>query len=126
MRGSPHWTFRLARVANIETGVLVWELHGDDTELGGGDGDDDRSLRRLLIGLGHGKGDTETIQRRVRDAETARSSDLARLGRAFIRDASGADALSKLSRYEARLDRALLRDLGELHRLQESRAHRGS
>lgn len=106
--------FRLARVASIETGVLVWELHGDDAELHGDGGRDD-PLRRLLMGFRHGSADTETVQRQ------GRSSDLARLGRAFIRDASGADALSKLSRYEARLDRALLRDLGELRRLGEDR-----
>ena len=113
--------FRLARIARIETGVLIWELHGDDAEIGGNEPDGDRWRNGLLFGLGHQTRDAETTQQRVRDAEIARSSDLARLGRAFIRDASAADALSKLSRYESRLERALLRDLGELERIQRSR-----
>lgn len=118
--------FRLARVTRIETGVLVWELHGDAAELDSDSGDEGRSLRRLLAGLGDGNDHTDMRQQQARDADEARSGDLARLGRAFIRDAAGANALSKLSRYEARLDRALLRDLAELHRLKELRASTGN
>lgn len=43
------------------------------------------------------------------------------VGQAFLRDAKGADGLSKLSRYEAALDRALYRALHELQRLQAAR-----
>ena len=41
--------------------------------------------------------------------------------RGWIRDAAGADALSKLARYETHLDRGLHRDLHELQRLQARR-----
>jgi len=110
--------FRLARMTRIETGVLVWELHGDDSELGSA-GHTTRSLYGLLLDLS--AANDEVSNARAHDAEKARSSELARLGRAFIRDSSGADALTKLSRYEATLDRALFRDLAELYRLKECR-----
>lgn len=51
--------------------------------------------------------------------------DTVRLGRAVIRDASQGDALSKLSRYETRLDRGLVRDVRELERMQHSRGASG-
>jgi hypothetical protein len=110
---------RLARIVRIETGILIWELHGDEVESGSAG---NRSLYRLLIELGAGTPALEADKRRSDEAETARSSDLARLGRAFIRDSLHADALSKLSRYEARLDRALFRDIAELGLLRERRA----
>jgi hypothetical protein len=44
------------------------------------------------------------------------------LGLAFIRDANNADAFSKLSRYEATIERSLYRALHELQRLQATRA----
>ena len=47
--------------------------------------------------------------------------DVVQLGSALVRDASQADTLSKLSRYETRLDRGLIRDLRELQRLQDAR-----
>jgi hypothetical protein len=43
------------------------------------------------------------------------------LGMAFIRDANGANAFSKLSRYETTLDRGLYKALHELQRLQAAR-----
>ena len=112
---------RLARVERIEAGVLVWELHGDDAELSDGPDRNGRSLRELLAVLGHDDPVLHGARERARIADAARSDDLPRLGRAFIRDASGADALSKLSRYEARLDRALFRDLAEFHSVQRVR-----
>jgi hypothetical protein len=43
------------------------------------------------------------------------------LGLAFIRDGNGADAFSKLSRYEAGIERGIYRALHELQRLQAVR-----
>lgn len=43
------------------------------------------------------------------------------LGAAYRNDAGGADALTKLSRYETTLERSLFRSLEELRRLQEVR-----
>jgi hypothetical protein len=52
-----------------------------------------------------------------------RGEDL-QLGKAFCWDAEGADAISKISRYEKDLERSLFRTLHELERLQARR--RGS
>jgi len=43
------------------------------------------------------------------------------LGLAFIRDGNGADAFSKLSRYESAIERSLYRALHELQRMQAQR-----
>ena len=43
------------------------------------------------------------------------------LGMAFIRDANGANAFSKLSRYETTIERGLFKALHELQRLQAAR-----
>ena len=43
------------------------------------------------------------------------------LGRTFIRDANNANAFSKLSRYEASIERSLYKPLHELQRLQAAR-----
>ena len=43
------------------------------------------------------------------------------MGLAFIRDANGANAFSKLSRYETTIERGLYKALHELQRLQAAR-----
>ena len=48
------------------------------------------------------------------------------LGRSFIRDANGANALSKLARYEIPIERSLYRALHELQRLQAARHAEGN
>ena len=48
----------------------------------------------------------------MQDAETPT------LGLTFIRDANGANAFSKLSRYEAAIERSLYKALHELQRLK--------
>jgi hypothetical protein len=48
------------------------------------------------------------------------------LGRTFARDAHSANAFSKLSRYEAGIERGLYKALHELQRLQAARAATGS
>jgi hypothetical protein len=112
---------RLARVVRIEAGILLWELHGDEAESGSA-GPGNPSLYRLLLELGAENRCAKPEMQLSDEAEAARSSDLARLGRAFIRDSLHADSLSKLSRYEARLDRALHRDIAELAHLREQGA----
>lgn len=44
------------------------------------------------------------------------------VGLAFIRDGNGADAFSKLSRYESAIERSMYRALHELQRLQAERS----
>jgi len=47
--------------------------------------------------------------------------ETATLGRTFVRDADKAIAFSKLSRYEAAIERSLYKALHELQRLQAAR-----
>ena len=44
------------------------------------------------------------------------------LGQAFITDAESADALAKLARYEAHLQRSMFKALNELQHLQAARS----
>ena len=53
--------------------------------------------------------------------EALEAGELATLGLTFSRDAAGANAFSKLSRYEAGIERALYRALHELQQLQAAR-----
>jgi hypothetical protein len=53
-------------------------------------------------------------------------SETAELGLTFIRDANGANAFSKLSRYEAGIERSLYKALHELQRLQVARHTKSS
>ena len=54
------------------------------------------------------------------------ATDTAALGLSFIRDGNGANAFSKLSRYEATIERSLYKALHELQRLQAVRRTEGS
>ena len=63
----------------------------------------------------------EALEEEIDKAERALSQPVPTLGAAFIRDATTSNALSKLSRYEASLERSLYRALHELRRLQEVR-----
>jgi hypothetical protein len=54
------------------------------------------------------------------------ATDTAALGLSFIRDANGANAFSKLSRYEATIERSLYKAQHELQRLQAARRAEGS
>jgi hypothetical protein len=53
--------------------------------------------------------------------DAKREAETATLGQTFIRDADGANAFSKLSRYETAIERSLYRALHELQRLQAAR-----
>jgi hypothetical protein len=53
---------------------------------------------------------------------TLQEGELPMLGLTFIRDASGPEALSKLSRYESTIERRFYKALHELQRLQAARA----
>ena len=58
---------------------------------------------------------------RVEEARNLRQEDLLTVGLAFIKDSRGANAFSKLSRYEVGIERSLYRAIQELERLQARR-----
>ena len=61
-------------------------------------------------------------EERARDAEVIMNSPKGILGQAFITDAESADALAKLARYEAHLQRSMFKALNELQHLQSARS----
>ena len=58
---------------------------------------------------------------RAEEMKAERDAQTATLGRTLIRDAEGANAFSKLSRYESAIERSLYRALHELQRLRAAR-----
>ena len=74
-----------------------------------------------------GRLETGVLAHRMIDAQTDQTEarrDTDPIAAGVIRDAAGADALSKLSRYERSLERGLYRALHELQRLQDTRSGR--
>jgi hypothetical protein len=89
--------WRLHRLGRVEAGIFEQ----------GSQGIPGLNLRAL--------GFTET------DEQEPEETDKAPPGLAFIRDGNGADAFSKLSRYEAGIERALYRALHEYQRVRAAR-----
>jgi hypothetical protein len=58
---------------------------------------------------------------RARDARDIADGHTGALGAAFMRDATGPDAFSKLARYEARVEKALFQALNALESAQAER-----
>jgi hypothetical protein len=122
---SAHW--RLGRLGRVEAGVFAYELYGELAERARREADDhetteDESLLREISGT------VITDEQKHREAlskakkmKAERDAETATLGRTFIRDAEGANAFSKLSRYETAIERGLYRALHELQRLQAAR-----
>ena len=120
-----HW--RLRRLGRVEAGVFAYELYGELKERARREADDheDTELDRLLRGT---SGTVITDEQKHREAlsraeemKIQQDAETATLGRTFIRDADGANAFSKLSRYETAIERSLYKALHELQRLQAAR-----
>ena len=60
------------------------------------------------------------------EIEAMQDAETPTLGLTFIRDANEANAFSKLSRYEAAIERSLYKALHELQRLQAARRADGN
>ena len=63
---------------------------------------------------------------KIQEVKAKQDAETATLGRTFIRDANKANAFSKLSRYEATIERSLYKALHELQRLQAARRTKGN
>lgn len=123
--------WRLRRLAHIEAGLLTHyaagvyadaadEVAKSHTVTTGG-------LDDLIAGLSH---EVVTVTddeahdaatSAANEARAVRLSESALLGAAYAADAGGADAITKLSRYETTIERGLYRAHDELRRLQELR-----
>jgi len=122
--------WRLRRLGRVEAGIFAWEFYEQlieraqreastyaKTEL------DDWANRATTIT------DEQKHQQalsKAREMEAARDSETATLGRTFIRDAGGANAFSKLSRYETTIERGLHKAMHELERRQAARGTESS
>ncbi len=128
--------WRLRRLNHIESGILTGNaaetfaaaaesVAKSHTRTEGG-------LDALLESLSNGDGETTIVDEAAhadatdaaKDARAVLWSVPALLGAAYRVDATGADALTKLSRYETTLERSLFKTGEELRRLQDARRER--
>ena len=77
-------------------------------------------MRYANISISNGEKHEEALSR-AQQMRSEQEAETATLGRTFARDANGANAFSKLSRYETTIERGLYKALHELQRLQASR-----
>ncbi len=119
--------WRLRRLYRVEAGIfthetLTIELNRAEKEVKSFEEDDDERLFASLSNVQitdeeqHGRATT----RAEKAARLLQAESLA-LGAAFKQDSDNAGAISKLSRYEAALERSLYRALHELQRVQAAR-----
>ncbi len=118
--------WRLRRVYRVEAGIFATQFHSVLAQRAEAEA---RGYERdtLLAGLL----DTQTTitdqakhadaLARAKEAALKRDAEETALGAAFVRDATGPNAFSKLSRYEAAIERSMFRALRELERHQAAR-----
>jgi hypothetical protein len=124
--------WKLKRLGRVEAGIFAWQYYGLKA---------DRAEQQVkayertedwdpvfLKALAHGKTvitDEEKhteAKAQLEEIRAQQEAELPTLGLAFVRDANGADAFGKLSRYEAAIERSLYKALHELQRLQAARS----
>ena len=104
--------WRLRRVRRVESEIFTRHLERPNQEV--------RPAREVIRDVLNF--DQPLPKEEEEEHETdIRYGELKQLGLSFIQDANGANAFSKLSRYETALHRSLQRDLHELERLQARR-----
>jgi hypothetical protein len=119
--------WRLRRVPRVEAGVLAWEHFSDLISRARAEARkfEENFLESLCSGTERRITNAEAHKKALEEArafvEAQRASDT-EFGLAFARRAASGDMFSKLSRYEASLERSLYRALHELQRRQASRA----
>jgi len=119
--------WRLQRLGRVEAGVFAWEHFGILAERAGRAA---RTYERGAVSAFPEEYDQPTItdsekyqvaMTQAKQMRTLREESTATLGLTFIQGSSGVDAFSKLSRYEAGIERSYYRALHELQRLQHRR-----
>jgi hypothetical protein len=120
--------WRLRRLGRVEAGIFAWELYGELARRAYEEAD---SYKRYGVPahLAPTITDREKYQEgrsKAREIEGKQEAENTMLGGTFIRDAEGANAFSKLSRYETAIERSLYKALHELQRLQAARRADGS
>jgi hypothetical protein len=126
--------WRLRRLGRVEAGTFARELYAELAQRAYNEAQsytrqespDDAFLRAVLptTKVTDEQRHEEALSR-AKEMESMRDSETATLGKAFIRDADKVNAFSKLSRYEATIERSLYKALHELQRLQAARRAHG-
>jgi hypothetical protein len=122
--------WRLRRLRRVEAGIFAWELYGEMADRARKEADTHTSrLDDVLVAMDSEITDehkhSEALSK-AQEMEAMQDAETATLGRTFIRDADGANAFSKLSRYETVIERSLSKALHELQRLQAARRAEGN
>ncbi len=124
--------WRLRRLGRVEAGIFTWQHYEELAEQAQEEArsyERDRQLEDLMKAYGTNITDEQKHKDALSKAEENKAkqdTETAKLGRTFIRDASEANAFSKLSRYETAIERSLYKALHELQRLQAARLTRGN
>ena len=123
--------WRLCRLKRVETGIFASQLYDKLLKRAQMKAKSyERSALSHLIENRYGGASTKITDEqkhqealsKVQEIEAKQEDDdSVTLGRTFIRDANNANAFSKLSRYEASIERSLYKALHELQRLQAAR-----
>ena len=127
---SAYW--RLRRLGRVEAGIFAWQLYGELARRAHEEATSytkqvsiiDEALDPYHLRPTTTITDQEKYQAARSEAQemkTKQEAETAMLGGTFIRDAEGANAFSKLSRYETMIERSLYKALHELQRLQAAR-----
>jgi len=129
--------WRLRRAGRVEAGIFAWELYGELARRAHEEANsytkqvsiiddalDPYHLRPTTTITDQEK--YQAARSEAQEMETKQEAETATLGRTFIRDANEANAFSKLSRYEAAIERSLYKALHELQRLQSGRRADGN
>jgi hypothetical protein len=118
--------WRLRRLGRVEAGIFTRELYRELAERARQEAHSYK--RSILDEIGAGeitdKQKHKEAISKAEEMEAKQDTETATLGRTFIRDASEANAFSKLSRYETTIERSLYKALHELQDLQAARLTR--
>ncbi len=115
--------WRLSRIRRIESGVLTWEryeIEYDRAQARARQCEDKLFPDMIGSTIVDQKNHDEALKTAAK-ARLLQEQELPTLGLAFLRDAARNNALSKVSRYEAAINRSLFRVLHEFQRLQAAR-----
>jgi hypothetical protein len=125
--------WRLQWLSRVETGVFAWQRYEELAERAQqeartyeGDKKFSDFLEEMNSYMPTDEKKREEAFAKAREMKAKQDSDTATLGGTFIRDAKGANAFSKLSRYETTIERSLYKALHELQRLQAARRAEGN
>jgi hypothetical protein len=123
-------TWRLQRLGRVEAGIFARELYGEMADRARKEADTYTSdlmdvVRTADITITNQHKHREAISK-AEEMEAKQEAETATLGQTFVRDASKANAFSKLSRYETTIERSLYKALHELQRLQAARGAGGN